>query len=87
MLFVRSFVAVYIQCTCNLKVIDIFFRTGLTISIILEVLQPGFVWELTVCFFYRLMPVIFPPNDYPKNVTDWSDIINDLLLEFEWKVD
>ena len=46
-LFIRSFIVVYIQHICNIA-LDIFLGTGLTISIILEVVHPGFVRELTV---------------------------------------
>ena len=41
-LFIRSFITVYIQHICNIA-LDIFLGTGLMISIILEVVHPGFV--------------------------------------------
>ena len=85
-LFVRSFVAVYIQRRCSIIIRHVFLVAGLTISIMLEVVHPGFMWTLTVCFLYGLVFLRIFTIGLPRNRTFWSNLSYDFLEGFDWKV-
>ena len=85
-LFVRSFVAVYIQRRCSIIIRHVFLVADLTISIMLEVIHPGFMWMLTVCFLYGLVFLRIFTIGLPRNITFWSNLSYGFLEGFDWKV-